>query len=1371
MHTRQRNSVGCCEIYIQGSSARKLPLFSRRMAIAAAFFSLALLTTVASAQVNVLTYHNDIARTGQNLNETILTPANVNTAQFGKLFTQPVNGLIFGQPLYVSNVAIPGKGTHNVAYVVTSADIVYAFDADTNGGVNASPLWLTSLASTGAGLKSQYGSYATPVIDLPSKTIYVTSSEDQGSNYIFRLHALDITTGAEKFGGPVTIQGSVPGTGSGSVNGTLAFDGYYHQQRVGLLLLNGVVYIAFGSQGDNGIWHGWIFSYSASTLKQISVYCTTPNGSGGGIWMGGAALAAEVNNPAKPYGRMFVATGNGSFSASAPYNNAMSYGMSVLDLDLSGGVMTVTDAFTPFNQALLDGQDGDLGSGAPVLLPAQTLASGATLNPLVEIGKSGMFYILDRNNLGGFNATKDNVIQEVQTPIGVAYNWGAGVWGTEAYWNGNIYTGGTDPGATSYKGGAGTPLTSYSFANGVLSTSATGSTVDQFTYAGPTPSVSANGKTNGIVWVIKTDALNSLGDGALIAFNAANVNQTLYSSNTNLARDNPGIGVEYAVPTIANGKVYVGAYDVFSVYGLLANTPVAPAPTINPGSGAFTGTQPVTLSDSLAGATIYYTTNGLNPTTSSAVYGNTPINVTTNETITAIASVAGYLQSPPSSATFVSTTTTSNPIFSVASGTYTAAQTVTITDSSAGAIVYYTLDGSTPTSASAVYAQPLTVPVTETVNAIAVAPGLSPSSVTSATYTIQPNYTINFSKGFAVAQGPMTFNGSTDLDDVRLQLTNGESYEAGSAFYATPVGVQSFTTDFTFQLSNATADGITFTIQGVGPTALGSTGGGLGYATIPKSLAIKFDLFNNSGEGVNSTGMYLNGAMPTVPSVSLAGTVINLHDGDFIEAHITYDGANLTLSLTDAETLGTWSQTFAVNIPATVGANTAYVGFTGGSGLGTASQKILSWTYTAGPPVPNFPTGFSATNMQLNSGANGAATLVGTKLRLTDGRIYEARSAFFTSPVSVQEFTTAFKFQETAATADGFTFTLQGTSPGAVGSWGGGLGYGGMPASLAISFDVFGSSNQGPNTTAMYVNGAVRTVPAANLSAAGINLKSGDIFNVLMTYDGTTLKVTTTDTVTNASATQAYIIDIPAIVGGLTAYAGFTGSTGGATAIQDILNWSYVPKAIAGPAFPAGFANAAQLDLNGGAAVSGTRLRLTDGQVYETRSAFFTVPVSDQRFSTTFQFQLTDPIADGFAFVIQNDAATAIGLGGGGLGYQGLANSIAIGFDLYGSGNQGANTTALYVNGAVKTVPTANLTSGGINLHSGDIFNAQLIYDGSMLTVVITDTVTNATVTESYSLNIPGLIGSNNAFVGFSAGSGGAGAIQDILSWNYIGQN
>ncbi len=448
----------------------------------------------------------------------------------------------------------------------------------------------------------------------------------------------------------------------------------------------------------------------------------------------------------------------------------------------------------------------------------------------------------------------------------------------------------------------------------------------------------------------------------------------------------------------------------------------------------------------------------------------------------------------------------------------------------------------------------------------------------------------------------------------------------------------------------------------------------------------------------------------------------------------------------------------------------------GATGLSTAGQKVLSWTYSAGPPVPNFPggfstTGFTAANMSLNGGVNGPATLSGTRLRLTDGRIYEARSAFFTTPVSVQEFTTSFQFQETTATADGFTFTLQGNSPGAVGAWGGGLGYTGMPASLAIAFDVFGNSGQGANTTAMYVNGAVRTVPTANLSASGINLKSGDILAVLITYNGTTLTVVATDTVTNASATQVYIIDIPAIIGNLTAYAGFTGGTGGGTAIQDILNWSYVPKAVAGPAFQAGFASPSLLDLNGGAAINGTRLRLTDGQINETRSAFFTVPVSDQQFTSTFQFQITDPIADGFTFTIQNDAATAMGAGGGGLGYSGLAKSIAITFDLYGNASQGGNTTALYVNNAAKTVLAANLSSGGINLYSGHIFNVQLTYDGSTLTEVVTDTVTNATVTESYSLNIPALIGSNNAFVGFTAGSGGSAAVQDILSWNYIGEN
>ena len=285
----------------------------------------------------------------------------------------------------------------------------------------------------------------------------------------------------------------------------------------------------------------------------------------------------------------------------------------------------------------------------------------------------------------------------------------------------------------------------------------------------------------------------------------------------------------------------------------------------------------------------------------------------------------------------------------------------------------------------------------------------------------------------------MQFNGSTGLDDFRLQLTDGGMNEAGSAFFATPVNIQSFTTDFTFQLSNPSADGITFTIQNVGATALGAIGGSLGYGGIGKSVAIKFDLYSNIGEGPDSTGLYTDGALPTLPAINLSSTGINLHSGDYIDAHLTYNGTDLNLTLTDEITLASWSQSFAVNIPATVGGNTAYVGFTGGTGGLTSSQKLTAWTYLAGPPAPNYVAGFNAIGLTLNGGV----TLNGNRLRLTDGNVSEARSAFFTAPVNVQQFTTNFQFQLTNPIADGFTFTIQGDGPTVVGTSGGGLGYGG----------------------------------------------------------------------------------------------------------------------------------------------------------------------------------------------------------------------------------------------------------------------------------------------------------------------------------------
>lgn len=331
------------------------------------------------AQVSVTTWRNDIGRTGQNLYETILNTSDVNVTQFGKLFSQAVDGYVYAQPLYLPKVMIGGQ-SHNVVYVATEHDSVYAFDADNNGGSNANPLWHASMLSTlhgaaagattvssdlvGTDIVPEVGITGTPVIDPSSGTLYVVSKTLEGVAFIQRLHALDVTSGAEKFGGPVVISPSVIGTGNGSSGGTLVFDPEWENQRPGLLLLNGIVYVGFASHGDNGPWHGWIVGFNAQTMQQTGIFCTSPNGVGAGIWMGGAGLAGDIPDPINhPYGRIFLATGNGDYTAGAPYTSSMDYGDSILDLDLTNGAPTIQDEFTPSNQAELDAYDGDQGAG------------------------------------------------------------------------------------------------------------------------------------------------------------------------------------------------------------------------------------------------------------------------------------------------------------------------------------------------------------------------------------------------------------------------------------------------------------------------------------------------------------------------------------------------------------------------------------------------------------------------------------------------------------------------------------------------------------------------------------------------------------------------------------------------------------------------------------------------------------------------------------------------------------------------------------------------------------------------------------------------------------------------------------------------
>jgi hypothetical protein len=433
---------------------------SRRIVrLTVAFSALFIVIAGAQAQTNVVTQHNDIGRTGQNRNETILTPANVNSTSFGKLFSYAIDGRAYAQPLYVSGLTM-GTGTaqagtrHNVVFIATEHDSVYAFDADNNGGANSSPLWKITLLDSAHGaaagattvpngdvstsdITPEIGITGTPVIDTNTNTMYVVGKTKENGNYVQRLHALDITTGNEKSGSPVTLAAQVNGNGNGSSGGVLKFDPKWEHNRPGLLLLNGNVYIGFAAHGDNGPWHGWILAYNAASLQQTGAFCSTANGSGSGIWMSGAGLAADtVNN-----GRLFVATGNGAFNATTPpYTNSMSYGDDIIRLDVNNGSMNVGDHFTPLNQADLNARDADVASGGVLVLPDQTTGGHAHL--MVQVGKEGRIYLIDRDNLGGYNSGSDNIVQEVPVNNANQSNQNFkinGLWSTPAYWNGNLY--------------------------------------------------------------------------------------------------------------------------------------------------------------------------------------------------------------------------------------------------------------------------------------------------------------------------------------------------------------------------------------------------------------------------------------------------------------------------------------------------------------------------------------------------------------------------------------------------------------------------------------------------------------------------------------------------------------------------------------------------------------------------------------------------------------------------------------------------------------------------------------------------------------------------------------------------------------------
>jgi fibronectin type 3 domain-containing protein len=904
---------------------------------------------------------------GVNSNETVLTPANVNSSTFGKLFSTTVDGQVYAQPLYVENVNITtgsNQGSHNVVFVATEHDSLYAIDADT--GV---VLWQDALLTAEHGgtvtsvpnsavnsndIAPEIGITATPVIDASAGTIFVENKTQEvakdGTHYEHHLYAINLGSGiisnevliADSIGDNVVSGPAVSGTGAGSSGGVVQFDALRQMERPGLALVGGNIYLAYASHGDNGPYHGWVLGYSESALAPTAVFNANPNGSDDGIWQSGGTLAYETVG-----GNTFLyfETGNGTFDTTltqSPFTSGLmipnqgDYGDSFVKLEFDGSTpapgsldaannangwgLHVADFFTPMNEGNLSNGDTDLGSGAPLLLPASA-GSAAHPNLMVGAGKEGRIYLIDRNNMGGYhgdaagdgNSGSDNVVQETAT--------GAidGSLGTPTFFNGALY----------YVGGYGDQARTFTIANAVMSGSSVTQSADSYQFPGSTPTISTDPSgNNAVVWDIAGPGTNQLR-----AYDASKgYSSEIYTSaQAGGGRDALGSAVKFTVPTVADGEVFIGTTNSVVAYGLLQQATAPPAAPTNLSATAFSGSV----------INLAWTDN----------------------------------DKPPNSATGYNILQSTDGTNFTQVGTASAgATTFAVGGLQTSTTYYFEVDAFNSQGTSAM------------------------SNIASATTTSQAG-TLDFSSGFAGSAGVLSYNGSAKINGTSAELTDGGGSEAGSFFSTNAVDVTQFSNQFTFQLANANADGFTFTIQGNGPTALGPSGGGLGYGPdtpggnpgIPNSVAVKFDLYNNAGEGTDSTGEYTGGASPTTPAIDLSSAGINLPSGDVFNVVMTYDGTTLNVTITDTGTNASASQAYAVNIPQVIGSNTGYVGFTGGTGGATAVQNILTWAYsptaTTVPAAPSNLTGTVVSGSEIdiswtNNANNATAVLID---RSTDG--------------------------------------------------------------------------------------------------------------------------------------------------------------------------------------------------------------------------------------------------------------------------------------------------------------------------------------------------------------------------------------------------
>ncbi len=914
----------------------------------------ALESRLVPSTTNVLTFHNDIASTGLNPTETVLAPTNVQVGLFDKLFTTTVDGQVFAEPLIDTGITIAtgvntkagAAGIHDVVFVATQHDSLYALDASQTGGavlwqrtflditnpggnmpggdinntLNATAISTVPSGDTNSSdITPEVGITGTPVIDPTTGLLYVVvkTKETFGgtSNYVQRLHAINISDGTDAAnpaligytnnGNTNTTSIFVYGTGDGHVSDSynqttsqvVQFNALREAERGALNLVNNQVFVEWASHGDNGPYHGWVVVWNISNVKtsgftMTGVLCTSPNNGLAGIWQGGGRLAFEADGSA-----FYFETGNGSggaptlnasgFPNNANYNEALVKVVadttftqpptSHTTQNPNGWGLKVADYFIPYNVAALDNADSDFGSGAPLLLPDSAGISGHP-HLMVASGKEGKIYLVDRDNMGHFNATNDNVLNAV--PNGSGNNTPpvqlGGSLSTAAYFNGKIY----------WVSGYTSTANAYGInSNGTLSVTSQ-TAITSFGYLPGSVAVSANGTTNGIAWVMDRN-LNEIH-----AYDATSFATELWNSSQKVGGgDNVGTVVKFAVPTVANGKVYVGTANSLVVYGIVN------PPTAVPNA----------------------------PVLSATALSGTSVNLTWSDSTLAPNTAAGYkIEQSTDNVNFTLVTTAPAGATSIAIGGLTQLTTY-----------YFRIRG---------------------FNAL----GNSNYSNTASATTTSQVPLLDFSGGFAGSTNKLTFNGSAAINGSKAELTNGLVSEAGSVFSTNSVDVTEFTTQFNFQINaGTTADGFTFCIQGVGNT--------------------------------DSTGLYTNGVAPTnVGSIDLTPSGIDLHSGDIFQVVMNYDGTTLTVTIEDTVTGKSATQNYVINIPTTLGNTLAFVGFTGGTGGLTATQDILAWTYTATAATsPNAPSGLgavpaSATSVSLNW-TNNASNQTGFHLdRATD---------------------------------------------------------------------------------------------------------------------------------------------------------------------------------------------------------------------------------------------------------------------------------------------------------------------------------------------------------------------------------------------------